>query len=235
MLLTAVAAIPAPPLLADLSGHVIAISTGFTGAEVVLFGTTDGAGDVAVVVTGPPGTVAVRQKESLAGLWFNRQSVTFQGVPGYYAVATNRPLASLVQESVLERHQIGLDHLQLTPVGAVAQPRATLFRAALIRNKQAQGLYSTSLGQLSFLGERLFRTNLRFPANVPTGLYTVGVFLIRDGDVVSAQTTPLAVTKVGLSAEVADFAQRRPVLYGVAAVLGAVLAGWLAGALLRKP
>ena len=164
-----------------------------------------------------------------------RFSVTFDDVPGYYAVATNRPLESLVDASVLERHQIGLEHLHLAPTKAVPRNRLEAFRAALIRNKQLQGLYSTSLGQLAFLGERLFRTNLHFPANVPTGLYTVGVFLIREGDVVSAQTTPLAVTKIGLSAELFDFAQRWPMLYGLAAVIGAALAGWLAGTLLRKP
>jgi len=36
----------AQTLSADLSSHLIAITTGFTGASVVLFGTTDAPGDV---------------------------------------------------------------------------------------------------------------------------------------------------------------------------------------------
>ena len=51
------------------------------------------------------------------------------------------------------------------------------FREALIRNKQEEGLYGKSLGQVAFLGERLFRTNVYFPANVPTGAYTVACSL----------------------------------------------------------
>jgi uncharacterized protein (TIGR02186 family) len=96
------------------------------------------------------------------------------------------------------------------------------------------GLYGTSHGQVAFLGERLFRTTVHFPANVPTGAYTVSVFLIRNGDVVSAQTTPLLVTKVGFSAEIFDFAQRQSLAYGLSAIVFAVFAGWLAGAIFRK-
>ena len=37
----------AEALVADLTSHLIAITTGFTGASVVLFGAIDGPGDVA--------------------------------------------------------------------------------------------------------------------------------------------------------------------------------------------
>ena len=69
---------------------------------------------------------------------------------------------------------------------------------------------------------------------MPTGAYTVSVFLIRDGDVVSAQTTPLTVSKVGFSAEIFEFAVRQSTLYGISAIIFAVAAGWLAGAIFRK-
>ena len=46
-------AAPAEGLVADLTSHLIAITTGFTGASVVLFGATDGPGDVIVAVRGP--------------------------------------------------------------------------------------------------------------------------------------------------------------------------------------
>ena len=223
----------AQQLVADLSSHLIAISTGFTGTEVVLFGATDGPADVAVVVTGPRTTATVRRKARIAGIWINRDRVVFDQVPSYYVVATNRPLDQFVGVPVLERHQIGLPYLRLEAKDATAAELPD-YRAALIRAKQRAGLYGSTLGQVSFLGPRLFRTNIYFPANVPTGLYTVEVFLIRDGDVVSAQTTPLVVSKVGFSAEVFEFARSQPISYGLAAVIGAVAAGWLASAAFRR-
>jgi uncharacterized protein (TIGR02186 family) len=226
----------AQSLVADLSNHLIAINTGFVGTEVVLFGAVDGPGDVAVVVQGPPTEVMVRRKARVAGIWINAASMEFQQVPSFYSVATNRPLEQIIGDAVLARHEIGLGHLRLAPLspGRASPDRIREFREALIRNKQEEGLYGKSLGQVAFLGERLFRTNVYFPANVPTGAYTVSVFLIRDGDVVSAQTTPLAVSKVGFSAEIFDFAMRQSTFYGISAIIFAVAAGWLAGAIFRK-
>ncbi len=231
---TVAANVWAQQLVADLSSHLIAITTGFTGTEVVLFGTTDRAGDVAIVVTGPRAPVVVRRKDRILGMWVNTDSLRFEQVPGFYTVATSRPLEEIVARPVLERQQIGLPHLQLAPRDSLAPEELASFRAALIRNKQRAGLYPLSAGQVAFLGERLFRTNIYFPANVPTGLYNVEALLIRDGEVVSAQTTPLVVSKIGFSAEIYDIARHRPLAYGVAAVVGAVAAGWAAGAAFRR-
>jgi uncharacterized protein (TIGR02186 family) len=224
----------AQALVADLSNHLVAITTGFTGTDVVLFGAVDGPGDVAVVVQGPPADIMVRRKERVAGIWVNRANMRFTEVPSYYRVATNRPLDQFLGEAVLARHEIGLAHLRLTVQSRDNPAKTEEFRQALIRNKQEMGLYGTTHGQVAFLGERLFRTTVHFPANVPTGAYTVSVFLIRNGDVVSAQTTPLLVTKVGFSAEIFDFAQRQSLAYGLSAIVFAVFAGWLAGAIFRK-
>lgn len=237
LLATALPRIPAlraQELVADLSSHLIAINTGFTGTDVVLFGAVDGPGDVAVVIQGPQGEQVVRRKSRVAGVWINTDSLGFAEVPGYYSVAATRPLAGLVDDSVLARHEIGLEHLRLVPEETVAPAREAAFRSALIRNKQEAGLYGIASGQVIFLGERLFRTTIYFPANVPTGAYTVGIFLIRDGDVVNAQITPLAVSKVGLSADVSEFATRRSALYGIFALVFAIAAGWLASVIFRK-
>lgn len=224
----------AQQLVADLSSHLIAITTGFTGTEVVLFGSTDGPADVAVVVTGPRTTATVRRKARVAGLWVNSDKVVFDQVPSYYVVATNRPLEQFISTPILERHQIGLPNVRMEPKEPPTAGTLPEYRAALIRTKQRAGLYGVAHGQVSFLGARLFRTNIFFPANVPTGLYNVEVFLIRDGDVLSAQTTPLVVSKVGFSAEVFEFARSQPFNYGLTAVLGALAAGWLAGTIFRR-
>lgn len=223
----------AQQLVADLSSHLVAITTGFTGTDVVLFGAVDGPGDVAVVVQGPETEVTVRRKDRVAGLWINTDSLEFGRVPAFYGYATSNSLDA-VPPAVLQRHEIGLDHVRLLPVEEAPAAKVADFRAALIRSKQRAGLYGTEAGEVSFLGQRLFRTSIYFPANVPTGIYTVGVFLIRDGDVVSAQTTPLSVSKIGFSASIYEFAVRQSVLYALTGLTLAVAAGWLAGVVFRK-
>jgi hypothetical protein len=52
--------------------------------------------------------------------------------------------------------------------------------------------------------------------------------------VVSAEITPLVISKVGVGAEVYHFAHDYSALYGLAAILIAVIAGWAAGLAFRK-
>ena len=60
--LTAAAPARAEGLVADLSEHLIAITTAFVGTDVVLFGTSDGGADIVVTVVGPRENQIVRRK-----------------------------------------------------------------------------------------------------------------------------------------------------------------------------
>ena len=226
----------AQELVADLSSHLVAITAGFTGTEVLLFGAIEGEGDVVVVVTGPTQEVIVRRKDKLLGIWLNARSVGFTGVPSFYATASSRPLGEIANEAVRARLEIGTANLRLPLSGgqSVAPADEADFRAALIRRKQARGLYPATVGQVGFVGRTLFRTRLFLPSNVPTGNYTVTVYLIREQEVVSAQTTPLLVSKAGFGADVYEFAHNQSAAYGAIAVIIAVMAGWLASLIFRK-
>ncbi|QXG80254.1 TIGR02186 family protein [Rhodospirillum rubrum] len=232
------------PLVADLSKHLVAITTAFSGTDVLLFGATDGPGDVVMVVRGPRDSHVVRRKDKLGIIWANQESVVFDEVPTFYRVASNRPLESFTTPAVLSRHQIGTAYLALPVRDAdfYDAPTRAVFRDAFLRLKRQQGLYggmgedSAAPGddRIALLDNRLFRANLYFPANVPVGSYIVEVYLFRDGEVVSAEITPLVISKIGIGAEIFDFAKHRALAYGVAAVIVAIAAGWLAGVAFRK-
>ena len=213
---------------ADLSSHLIAITTGFTGASVVLFGATDSRTDVVAVVRGPERDVTVWRKGKVAGIWANTESVTFANLPSFYAVAATRPLAEMLSPAASALYRIGTDNIRFEPTTPVEPERARLFADALIDVRKRAGVFSPSPEKISFLGDRLFRTTLYFPANIPTGTYLVEVFLVRDRDVVGGQTTPLVVSKVGVDAAVFDFAHSNALAYGAIAVTMAVVAGWIA-------
>ncbi|MGE0258446.1 MAG: TIGR02186 family protein [Alphaproteobacteria bacterium] len=221
-------------MLADLSSHIIAIGGGFTGDSVVLFGSTDGPGDIIAVVRGPERPATVWEKENVAGIWVNTHSVTFSNVPVFYAVVASRPLEELIQPSVAALYKIGAANLRYEPERAIPSERASQFAEALIDEQRRAGLFVADVGKVAFLGERLFRATLSFPQNVPTGTYLVQVFLIRDGDVVSGQTTPLVISKVGLDAAISEFAIRNSAAYGSIAIAVALAAGWLASLAFRR-
>ena len=221
-------AVRAEALVADLTSHLIAITTGFTGASVVLFGATDGPGDVIVAVRGPDREMTVRRKSRVAGIWVNTQQVTFVNLPSFYAVAASRPIADILSPAAAAFYRLGIANLKLAASTPAPSVVVDAFRTALERTQQEAGLYVERISKVDFLGERLFRATITFPSNVPTGTYLIEVFLVRDKDIVSGQTTPLVVSRVGVDAAVFEFSTRQPGFYGAIAVLTAVVAGWLA-------
>ena len=224
-------------LVVDLSRNHVAISTGFTGTDVLLFGAIEGDGDIVVVITGPPESVVVRNKRRVAGIWANAESVTFNDVPNFYVIASTRPLSEIATPDVRKNQQIGVEHLSFTADGTAATWSAAemaAFRRALIRNKQRDGLYSIEPAEISLVSQRLFRTSIHFPANMATGNYNAVVYHLDQFGTVQAISTPIRVEKVGIGAQVFDIAHGQSALYGVGAIIIAIAAGWLSGVIFRK-
>jgi uncharacterized protein (TIGR02186 family) len=226
----------AEALAADLSKHLIAITTAFVGTEVVLFGTSDGQGDIVVTVHGPRQDTVVWRKDRIAGIWLNRNSIEFAQVPDYYAIAASGPLNRIARPDVRARLELGVEYLKLEPrdTGGREVGEIATFEDALVRNKQRQRLYSEEPGDVNFIGPRLFRTTLNFPANVQPGIYQVQVFELEDGQITDAQRSTLVISKVGVEADIFDFAQQESALYGLTAIIVAVVSGWLAGVIFRR-
>jgi len=222
------------PLVADLSSHLVAITTGFTGTSVLLFGATNGPGDIAIVIRGPVKDVDVRKKERFGAIWVNAKSVTLHDVPSYYRMASSRPLAEFVPDELLSRYQIGLNNIRLNVADNTKTPDVDAFRDALIHLKTDEGLYSQELGAVTLMSNRLFRTELYFPANVATGTYLVEIYLFRDGAVTSAEIVPFTISKIGVGADIYDFAHHYGLLYGLLGIALAIAAGYGASAAFRR-
>jgi uncharacterized protein (TIGR02186 family) len=221
---------PAEPVRADLSDHVVAITTGFTGTSLVLFGERQEPGEIVIVVRGPAAQAVVRRRHHVLGFWLNTEGAVFDDVPAFYATISNRPLDQITTEAVLRLHRIGIENLHpLLPYRSdLNAKREAEYRAALVRRQAREGRFVEKVGTIAFLGDHLFRTTVSFPSNVPVGLYSVEIFLFHDGALVAGQTVPLTVTEAGVDSNVSQFAQGEALIYGLIAVVVTAMAGWLA-------
>jgi len=225
----------AQDLVIDLSDPIVAITTGFAGTDVLLFGVAQKEGDLVVVVRGPQHNQIIRRKERTWGIWINSDEVEFTEIPTFYSIASSRPIEEFVSLTEADIHQIGADKLIFRPVAHQAPiDDITQFSDALLRIKKQDELYTLNETKLVYLGNGLFKTEVHFPANVAVGTYGIDVYLFQEGELVENQTTLLNVRKFGLEAGIFDFAHRHSLAYGVLAVLIAALAGWLANAAFRK-
>jgi uncharacterized protein (TIGR02186 family) len=224
------------PLVAALSRTDIEVTTGFTGASLVVFGSTEapigpGGDEVIVVARGPTRPIMVRRKVSVAGvIWVNGPYARFANVPGYYVLTGTRPAWQILPEEERQRNALGLDSLPLTSTGA----RSPNFRRALLELERKSGLWLEDTEPVEIEGARLFHVRLPLPASVPTGDYRVEVLLVRSRQIMARQELAFRVDRVGAADRIATVAQTQPLVYGLACILFAALAGWLGSVLFRR-
>jgi uncharacterized protein (TIGR02186 family) len=242
LLVFAARAAQADDLVAGLSQDIIQITSNYNGTDIVAFGaienmnvmTAAGPMDVVVAVRGPTADMIVRKKERVAGIWLNNHGVEMRNMPSYYYVASTRPLSAIAPEDTLKRYALGLDDVLPASTTARTPAIAEPYRQALVRHKLIDGLYNENAGGVEFLSPTLFRARVPVPANVPRGQYTVQVYLFRNGNVVSAQSTPLYIDQTGLERRLFNFAHQSPLAYGISTVLMAGMLGWLSSMLFRR-
>lgn len=222
------------PLAIDLAQDHVDITLGFNGADLVLFGTRKREGDIAVVIRGPEVPAVVRRKGQVLGVWMNTRAVTFRNVPAYYDLALSRHEAEIGAPQALRDNRIGLNTLDFRPDTRVDKEIVEAFQEALIRNRQVQGYFPLEPRRINFMSNDFFRADFWVPPNVPTGDYVVQTYLIDEGEILDRRETRLRVAQVGFNAQVYAFARQQGFLYGLAAVVLAVVAGWASYAFLRK-
>ncbi len=183
-----------PKLVPDVSQREINIQSGFTGADMLLFGAIiyprgvapEGQIDVAVVLRGPARAVTLREKQKIAGIWINADSTDFRSVPAYYAIASSRPLEQIVDSKTSAIYELGLDRLQLSPSGEVDAKEQRRFVEGLVDLNQRNGLFRQEAGTVEITDQVLYRARLYIPSSVPVGTYTAETLLIRNGRVIVA-------------------------------------------------
>jgi len=221
-------------LSVDLAEERIDITTGFNGAELIVYGTRKQQGDIAITVSGPTENMVVRRKEQTLGIWMNRKALRFENIPSYYDLALTRKESDIAPNEILLRHDIGLDALHFDTREDAESSMVDTFREALIRNRQGQGLFPLEPKPVRFIDNDFFRANFYLPANVPTGIYRVRTFLIQDGNILDSQENEIKVAQTGFSAEIFLFARKHALAYGVIGVMMALFFGWGAYVLLRR-
>jgi uncharacterized protein (TIGR02186 family) len=231
-----------PMLVPDISARQVQIRYSFNGAQLLLFGAVvypggrppDRQVDIAVVLRGPVQPILVREKEKIAGIWMNADSNRFRSAPSFYAVASSRPLAELMDERTAAIYELGLHNLQLSPGGGALPEKERRFEAGLLDLRRRQNLYSESPHGVEINGGVLYRAVITIPSQVPVGTYTAETFLIDRHKVIAAATRDIQIDKSGFERTVALAARRHRLLYGLSCVFLSLGLGWAAAAAFRR-
>ncbi len=238
----ALAAASKPVLVPDVSARSIEIRYSFTGAQLLLFGAilypggrapSDSA-DVVIVVKGPVQPIVIREKQRIAGIWMNADSSRFRSAPSFYAVASSRPIAQLVDERTAAVYELGVENLQLSPGTGALPEKTQRFEAGLLDLRRREGLYSENPSGVEISQGVLYRASITIPSQVPVGTYTAETFLIDNGRVLAAATRDIEIGKSGFERFVALAARRHALIYGLVSVLLSLGLGWAAATAFKR-
>jgi uncharacterized protein (TIGR02186 family) len=231
-----------PVLVPDVSARRVEIRYSFTGAQLLLFGAIlyprglvpEDPPDIVVVLRGPVEPILVREKQKVAGIWMNVESARFRSAPGFYAVASSRPIGQLLDERTAAIYEIGQENLHLSPGSAALPEKAQRFESGLIDLMRRHGLYYENPSGVEITQGVLYRARIDIPSRVPVGTYTAETFLLDEGRVLAVATRDVFIGKSGFERFVSQAAVRHEFLYGLAAVVLSLGLGWSAAVVLRR-
>lgn len=237
---------PPETVQADVSTRSVAITSSFTGTEIVVFGAVDnsrqksaeaGIYDIVIVLEGTPARLVSRRKSRVAGIWLNSSYVTYESVPSYYAIASTRPVEEVTDDGTLRDNGIGFDHIQMLPSETsrpMSEAELKEFRESVIRLKNKEGLFVQEDYGVAFIGRSLFRASIDLPANVPVGPLSARIYLLREGQLLSRYIARVNLEREGVERVLHTFAFRHAWWYGLATVLLAVISGLAAARLFSR-
>jgi uncharacterized protein (TIGR02186 family) len=231
-----------PVLVPDISAREVQIRYSFSGAQLLLFGaiaypegrTPRRPADIAVVLRGPDQPILIREKQKIAFVWMNAESSRFRSAPSFYAVASSRPIADLMDDRTASIYELGLHNLQLSPGGGSLPEKERNFEAGLLDLRSRSGLYAENPHGVEITDGILYRALITIPSQVPVGTYTAETFLIDRGRVVAAATRDIQINKSGFERYVWLAARRQRFAYGLACIGLSLGLGWAAALAFRR-
>lgn len=219
-------------LSAEVSDRFVAVTTGFSGAKIMVFGVHEPAAQILITIKGPPVQSNIWQYQRLFGIWQKTEPMTFTPIPGYFAIASSVSLSNLPQQYI-KQLGLSLQTLNFEPKSGNSN-NIPAYRSGLIQAMEKRNLYQENIATVRQIDDKLFRADFNLPPNMPVGKYEAQVYVFRNNEVVDNTVMPFDVAKVGLSAYLYDLAHEHSILYAFLSLASAIAIGSGSNLLFRR-
>lgn len=204
----------------------------YGGAELHISAELPADMPAAVLIRGKSAPLNVKKKGKVWGvLWMNVGDAAYERVPEVYLLAASAPLKDLANDETLDRAGLGYQALARDSGGDQA-----LF-AEVVKLQEGDGLFSVrndGVKVRSDAGVAHLEASLPISARVPPGTYTVQVLGFEHGKPRCLGSTTVTLEQTGLARSLRTIAYDHGLLYGILAVVVALLAGIATGLVFGK-
>jgi len=223
-------------LQATIAPQTIAIDAVYNGAGLLVTGQLPADCEAVVRIMGERSDLHLKKKGKVGGiLWMNLDTVTIQNVPVVFIIQTAKDFVEVLgpHPDSSEVRKLGLPYLEKeTGIMPESADHAALFKE-FVKLKESEGLYTSTKGLLHYPktsdAQKSFEVKVPISASFPPGKYQVEVYAVSAGKVTAQASQPLEVEMVGVPAFLFAFAFQNGALYGLFAVIVALVAGLIIG------
>jgi uncharacterized protein (TIGR02186 family) len=215
----------------------IPISLGYHGTKVKITGEGLQAPDLVIQIHSPPGEEHLKYKGKAGGIfWMKLGTMTFENVPGVYLVYSTRDTHELLSPEKCAELSIGFDSLKKK--ARIKSNLKNLDRdkwlEEFMKFKKEEHLYLEQSGVIRVdTASQTYELDIDWPFEAPPGEYDVEAIAIRDGQVVDKAKAMIKDQRVGIEELLSHMAFERPALYGIIAIVVAIIAGFGVGMIFK--
>jgi len=219
--------------------HIL-IGAAYNGMQISVAGKIPSDAAAFIRLTGKLEHNRLKQKGRALGLlWMNLDSVEISKVPNVFLLylPPGAGDASQTGQPTWRKLGIGLEGLR-RQVDIVAHDanKGALFDE-FVKLKEKSGLYGMVENAIHYEQNdgamKTFNATLALPASLPQGTYRFELMAIKDGAVEGSVVRNIVAREVGMPAWISRLAFDHGTLYGVLAVLVAVVAGLFTGIMFK--
>lgn len=209
----------------------------FEGAPMTVSGEIPQGAQAVLEVEGQPTVEHLLRKGRRGFLWMNVGEIKVQHAPTFYLVLSTAPdLLAAGAKNVPWGYQALQQRVKFS--GLIQAKEYGRFFQEFLELKESEGLYGMAPGGLKVTpgpaGKALVRGTMQLPAKIVPGAYRVRLSVIPpNGGPPQVQEASLQVRMVGFPAMFSALAYEHGALYGILAVVIAIITGFVMGYLFK--
>jgi len=233
---------PAQALTCKVNPNTVAIDLSYHGATLTVTGENTAGDELVIRIGNAAGETHYKYMGKAGGFfWMKKGNVGFKNVPGVYLLYTSRDIEHLLDPAGQKSNLIGYEALkgaaEMETTSTELLGNEAKWKDEFIRFKEHQNLYAIHSGTVTRqhgTASDTYQAEVAWPYQAPPGTYTVEVMAIRNGQVAERAQTSFTVARSGVVAWLSDLAFNSPAVYGIMAVVIAIVAGFAVGMIFRK-
>lgn len=202
----------------------------YSGAQLRVEGTARPDSKVVLVVKGANVTEVFNKKGRVGPIWINSGKVHISGVPSLFLSFSAEPVHQFLNREHISRHQLDFEAIKAQMRIEPEQESLALIRTHYLTLKTEEGRYRVATDAIKYGAPTAngvpFSADIDWSKKISPGIYEIRAYECLGGAVLREMAVPLEVVEIGFPAFMSALSKNHPTIYGILAVVMAMLAGF---------